>query len=334
MKVQRTPAEEEQIKFVLKGNETFFKTFKCDWTANVLDDLHYRLYGKIPRNFLINISGLIGTPTGIFKSTLGLQIALTLDPLFDLHKRVAFSVNDLLDKVKKHSEFVFTDEEFVKFQNEYKGTYEVYESHAKEYNSSGQLCTKLVLLTKMIFFLDEQTKTLRVGSLIRLQNLIDTCRQRQICFITCGVESYDMNFSTYDLLRIQESHDKYLPEKTVRYGVHDKDKDIYYGYFMWEIFPLTNPMWLKFWKVYSRLKTNFQRVAISQQTSSMDYDNYANDITEEEEYEKCFRITKKGIKKLESNLLRSLILRLFPDLTNQERETILSTIKLRLKDGN
>lgn len=328
MKLLRTPAEKEQIRKLILENPTFINVFNKDWTKNVIDDLSYKLYGKIPRNFLINISGLIGTPTGIFKSTLGLQIALTLDNTFTLQNRVAFTINSLIDKVRDNSEFYMTDYQLYKFKDEYEGEYEIHKLKKPIYNFQNELCNNLVLLRKMIFFLDEQTKSLKTGSLVRLKNLIDTCRERQLCFITCGVDSYEMNFSTYDLQRIQESHDNYLPKKTVQYAVYDRERDIYYGYFKWNITPLTDLNWNNFWKKYSILKTEFQRNVMQQQINSMDYEDYAMEIIESEDFDKCFVETKTG-ERLLISLLRSLIIKKFPDLTNQERDTILAEVRIQ-----
>lgn len=295
-----------------------------------MDDLRYKLYGKIPRNFLINIGGLIGDKTGIFKSTLGLQIALELDPFFNLKQRVAFSINQLLDKVKNNTEYNLCNICYFKFKKDFQGTYEVYEEKTQKCDNCDNMADVLVLLTKMIFFLDEQTRTLKTGGIVRLQNLVDTCRQRQICFITCGVEQYDMSFTTYSFKRIQESHDDYLPKKRVRYGVYDDDKHIYYGYFQWDIIPLTDQFWNNFWKEYSKFKTNFQRVAISQQTQSQNYEEYAQEIIESDEFVKCFKITKQGNKIMQASLVRNLIYKRFPDLTQQDRDNILAEIKMIL----
>lgn len=329
-KTQRSPAEFEQIKSMIQKNHTFVNVFRKDWTKNVIDDLSNRLYGKIPRNFLINLSGLIGTPTGIFKSTLGLQLALTLDPMFTIVKRVAFSINELLDLVRNNTEFKFTYTEYAKFVDEYKGAYDVYDIQDGSINEDGIEYRYLVLLKKLIFFLDEKTRTLKMGGMLRLQNLVDTCRQRQICFITCGVDSYDLSFSTYDLMRIQESSDDYLPEKQVRYAVYDRQRDLFYGYFKWNIWELSDPLWNNVFDEYSQLKTKFQRIAISQQISSMDYKDYGEKIIEHPQFDKCFSYTKDGKKRLLTKMLKLLVVKEYPDFTNDEREYIMSEVKLSI----
>jgi len=338
MKAGRTDAEVVQIRNMLQNSSTFYNVFREDWTEKVLKDLNNRLYGKIPRNFLINIGGLIGTSTGIFKSSMGLQIALYLDPFFNLKQRVAFSINQLLDKVKNYSEYSLCNSCYHKFKDTYKGTYEVYnDDDEKKCDNCENISDKLVLLTKLIFFLDEQTKTLKRGGIYRLMNLVDTCRQRQICFITCGVDQYELNLHTYSLKRIQESHDDYLPKKRVRYGVYDDKRDIYYGYFQWDITELSNPHWNSIWTEYSKMKTNFQRVAISQQTQAMSFEEYAQEIIDSDDFIKCFKTLRDGRKSFQSAIARNIIYQRFPDLTHNERDMILSQIKMTIyanENGN
>lgn len=335
MRVHRTKAEVEQIKKYLSENSTFYKCYTTDFTEEVIEDLRYKLYGRIPRNFLINISGLIGSATGIFKSTMGLQIALRLDPFFNLKQRVAFSINNLLDKIERYSEYSLCPKCYMLFQKQYKGTYEMIQEEQGETRCENcdNIAQITILLTKLIFFLDEQTKTLRVGGLTRLQNIIDTVRQRQICFITCGVDTYDMNFSTYQLQRIQESSDKFLPKKRVRYAVYDDRRDIYYGYFNWDITPLTDIRWKTVWTDYSKMKQDFQRVAISQKITSMRFEEYAEEVMTDMDYPKVWKQTKRGTV-IDKPLLESLIFKKFPDLTNQQRNYILQEIRLMTKETN
>lgn len=331
MRTQRSPAETEQIKQLIMSDKTFHKVFANDWTDNVMEDLRNRLFGKIPRNFVMNITGLIGTPTGIFKSAMGLQLAFALDPTFTLKRRVAFSVNEMLDKIRNYSEYRLCNRCFFNFQKSYLGTYETANDiKNQKCDNCDAMANINVLFTKMVFFLDEQTKTLKTGGLIRLMNIIDTARQRQICFITCGVEGYDLSFTTYNLKRVQESSDDFLPAKKVRYAVYDENRHIYYGYFSWDITPLSDPMWKKIWKEYSVMKTNFQRVALAQQTQSMNFEEYAQEIIDSDEFLKCFKILKDGRKIFQSSLARNLIYQRFSDLTRDEREMILSQIKMDL----
>jgi len=329
MKVYRTKSETMQIEALLQENITFYRVFQDDWTKTVIDDLKYRLFGRIPRNFLVNIGGLIGVPTGIFKSTLGIQFCLHLDPTFNLVQRVGFSINQLLDKVRDNSEYFLCNKCYYDFQKSYSGTYETHPAEKEQpCNNCSNMADKLVLLTKMIFFLDEQTKTLKQGALIRLQNLVDTCRQRQICFVTCGVDQYGMHFSTYQLKRVQESSDDYLPLKRVKYAVYDDARDIYYGYFQWDVTPLTDPTWKKVFDEYSKMKTNFQRVAIAQRTQAMNFEEYADEILNSDDFQKCFKPLKSGGKTLQTALLRNVIYQRYPDNTAEDRNNILAQIKM------
>jgi len=328
MRTNRTPAEKRQIQEMMLNHKTFYAVFQDDWTNNVLDDLRNRLYGRIPRNFLLNITGLIGTPTGIFKSSMGLQIALILDPLFNVEQRIGFSINGLLDKIQEHTEYSLCPKCFSDFRKSYFGTFEVIkEESEKQCENCDNIAENTVLLTKMVFFLDEQTKTLKTGGLARLQNLMDTVRQRQICLITCGVEEYNMHFTTYHLQRVQESSDDYLPKKRVRFGVYDDKRDLYYGYFQWDLIPLSDPKWKFLWDKYSKIKQNFQRVAIAQQISSMAFEEYAEEIMACDDFEHCWHISKNGTK-IDTGLLKNVIYKRYPDLTEHERSMILSEVRM------
>jgi len=300
-----------------------------------MDDLQYRLNGKIPRNFLLNIKGLIGTPTGIFKSTMGLQIAFALDPNFNLKQRVAFSVNQLLDKIKENTEYNLCGLCCFNFTKGYKGTYETIDLKKEiKCDNCDNVATNTILLTKLIFFLDEQTQTLKTGGMIRLANIVDTVRQRQICFITCGVEAYDFHFITYELRRVQESDDDYLPAKQVRYVVFDPERDLYYGYYRWDITPLTNPKWKEIWSEYSTMKSEFQRIAMSGQISQMDFDDYATEVINSEDFSQCFRMTQAGRKTFQPSIAKMMVFKFYPDFTRDEREMVLSCIKVILAQNN
>jgi len=331
VKTERTDAEKAQIEHMLDSHDTFYKVFREDWTQKVIDELKYRLYGKIPRNFLINVGGLIGTPTGIFKSSMGLQIAIHLDPLFNLKERVAFSVNELLMKVETNSEKEMCYDHLQEFTSTYTGTYEM-QNEKLSVCHCGQPSVARVLLTKMIFFLDEQTQTLKHGGLLRLQNIVDTVRQRQICFVTCGVDKYGFNYTTYSLQRVQESADKYLPKKRVRYAVHDSERDMYYGYFLWDITELSDLKWNNVWTEYSQMKQQFQRVALAQQISGMDYGEMAVKVMEDPRFQQCVSM-KNGKLVANSNLTKNIILKIYPDLTNEDRAMILAEIRFLLNES-
>jgi hypothetical protein len=327
LSVKRTEVEKDQIINLMRKDTTFRLIFTKNYTQFFLDDLHNRLYGKIPRNWVINITGLIGTPTGIFKSSMGLQIALSLDPSFNLKERVAFTINQLLDKIREFSEFSFCQEHLDKFKKFYEGSYDIMQP---DENAKCRACKKkansLILMRKLIFFLDELTHTLKIGDVMRLKNIIDACRERQLCFFTCGIPEYDLSFSTYSLQRVEESDDKFLPLKRVRYAVRDSEKKYYYGYFVWDVIPLTNPEWNDFWGEYSVYKTRFQRQAIAQQVGEFGMEKYAQKIRAMPEFEQCFYYTKKGIRKLHLGKLENLIVKFFPDFTHIQRKYIKNEI--------
>jgi len=120
----------------------------------------------------------------------------------------------------------------------------------------------------------------------------------------------------------------------VRYAVYDDQRDLFYGYFKWNITPLSDPRWKSFWDEYSKMKTEFQRIAISGQTTQMNFEEYAEQVMNDENFEKCFKETKDGRQIFQSSLAKNLIFKHFPDMTENEKSMILSQIKLLLQDEN
>ena len=97
--------EKHDMIDLAKTNQSFYDVWKqkLDITEYLFSELREIMYGRIPRNFVINIKGNIGRQTGIFKSSMGCQIALDLDPTFNVEERVGFTPNQLLDKIKMYA---------------------------------------------------------------------------------------------------------------------------------------------------------------------------------------------------------------------------------------
>ena len=95
---------------------------------------------------------------------------------------------------------------------------------------------------------------------------------------------------------------------------------------------MTDYDWNAFWKEYSEMKTEFQRIAISQQIQSMNYEDYAQEVMELEDFVKCFKYTKDGRQIMQSQLVMALITKKYPDLTEREKNLILSEIKFMSYD--
>lgn len=254
---------------------------KIDYTNILIDEISGFLNGSIPRNFVINIGGLIGRDTGIFKTSLGLQVSLKLDPYFNIKERVAFTPNQLNEKIKLHGKN----------------------------------------LRKAIFFLDERTKDLKKSATMRLSNIIESCRERQFCFILVGVSEDIFTISDYFLKRVGESSDSYLPKKTVYYSVSKKidNRNMYRGYIKWNITPLSNNKWNKIWnEEYMPLKQQFQQMAIEQNITAMPLKQISLEFMKSEGFEIC--IKESG--KINKQSLKKEIYKRFPDVTADERDYI------------
>ena len=258
---------------------------KNDYTNVLFGEIGYFLNGNIPRNFVINIGGLVGRFTGIFKTSLGLQIAMKNDPYFNVKERLAFTPNQLNEKIKKYGSDV----------------------------------------RKAIFVLDERTKDLKKSAVMRLSNIIETCRERQFCFILIGVDDNEFTISDYILGRMGESDDKYLPKKTVYYSVKKKieKRTMYRGYIKHNIIPLSNKRWNKVWNIeYMKLKQEFQQLAIDQKITAMPLKQIALEFMKRNNFLDC--INEKG--KLNKQSLRREVYKSFSDVTSDERNYIYSEV--------
>ena len=290
--IQLTPTEQDDVIELCRANPTFHQYIyraKRDYTNEFMRELRDVVYGKIPRNFVLNIKAGIGRQRGVFKSSFGNQLAITLDPQFNVKERVAFTTYDLNEKIKKYA---------------------------------GE---------KQIFLLDEQVRDLKYASEQRLANIIDACRERQLCFIMIGVQEAITTISDYQLERLGESEDKYLPEKTVAFCLKKKlgTSPQYRGFIKWELTPLTGnklgsnatltpKIWAKFWEEYMLLKRHHQQKAIDQQLTSFNFKDASIKLRKLKDFEAC--TNPNGI--LNKQKLKNLIYIKFPDVTNEERKMI------------
>lgn len=277
-----TPTEIDDIKELSNVNSTLKGALKKDYTDVLFKDLNMRLYGAIPRNWVVNIQGLIGTPTGVFKTSLGIKIAMTLDKSFTPEERMGFTANEVNDKISEYA-------------------------------------TK-----KQVFMLDEQVHDLKMSAINRLANIIESCREQQLCFILCGVPKETLTFSSWLLERFDESDDKYLPKKRVRYLVKNPLNNLYRGHIKVDIPPLTNPKWRNIWDRYMIMKTEHQEKVKKQQITGFNFEIHAEDIKKNI---KDFEVMKKdGLMRLYKQKVKNYIYKKFPDITNEERHLIYDEI--------
>lgn len=294
MKWFHTPVEKAHIMEVGSRYPSLFKALKKDWTQIMNDDLNYRLNGAIPRNWVLNIRGLIGTPTGIFKSSMGMCIARALDPTFTIKERVAFTPAELNKKIKQYAD------------------------------------------RHQVFFMDEQVHDLKESQMLKLQNIVESNREQQMCFVFCGVPKQYKTFSTFSLERFDETPDELLPKKSVRYMVRNPETDEFRGFIQYEIPVLKDPQgnltdWGKFWEEYMVRKTEHQNRVRFESITSFDYEHYAKEFMEENDFAQFLKVTSKGDTRLDMTLIGMSIRKKYADFTQQEKQDIIKFVSILIE---
>ena len=260
-------------------------------STNIIDgEVKNILTGAFPRNFVMNITGLIGRQTGILKSALGIQKAIEYSEKynlkFDINKHLAFTPTDLSEQVKEYG------------RNE----------------------------RDIMWVLDERTRTLKHATVNILQNIIESCREKRFCFVLIGVDETQFTISDYRLERLGESDDKYLPNKTVYYVV-SKNLDgrrLYRGFYRYNIIPLTDKKWSNFWNnYYMPRKVEYEEKAIIHSLTGIDLGKNASQVIDHPKFDDCFI---KG--KLNNRYLKTIVYEIFQDRTQEERDLILNKVML------
>jgi len=261
--------------------------YKINYTKPFFTEVYDTLNGPYTLNIVLNIKGGIGRQTGIFKSSLGCQIALELDPQFCIDKNLAFTYNELDDKVKKYG---------------------------KERKNQ-------------VFVLDEQMRDLKQSAILRLCNIIDSCRERGMSFIVMGVPEIlgVRTFSDYQLERFGESNNTHLPKKSIYYAVR-KTADsgrFYLGYIRWNVTPLTDKKWGEFWDKYMVRKIEHQHNVMEGHASGFNFENHAKELMARDEF---MQKIISDVGKLKRPVLKFEVYREFPDVTKDERNMIYNYI--------
>jgi len=195
--------------------------------------------------------------------------------------------------------------------------------------SSDQLNAKIERYAnrKQIFMMDEALRDLKFGNELITSNIIENCREKQLCFVLCGVQERTLTFSDYFLDRIGESSDSYLPKKTVYFSVSKEIefKKEYRGYISINLPPLLkdkNDDWNNMWKEYMFLKDEHEKKVIKQQVTGFDFEERANRILKNK---KIIEAVFDGVK-INRQLLKNIIYKIYPDITNDNRKMIYTHI--------
>jgi hypothetical protein len=255
-----TKSEMQDVKDLASTNTSFMNNVikkRIDYTAILKDELLNILYGKIPRNFIINIKSCIGSPTGVFKSSLGLQFAIELDPTFNVFERVAFTPNQLNDLIKKHAKRrqIFVLDEQVR---DLKMSAETRLANIAESCRERQICIIMVGVA-------ERFMTISHYHLERFGESDDDHLPKKTVY--------------YILKKIVES------------------KRVYRGYIHHDITPLTDVSWRTIWDDYMQLKSDHQDAAIKQEITGFNFEKKAKELASEKEFvEGCFNEDGKLLK--------------------------------------
>lgn len=254
------------------------------------------LNAKIPRSFVIVINGKIGRKTGILKTALGIQYALKMaeesNIEIDLNKHLAFTPDELCEKIEKYG--------------------------------SG------IDKRRIIWILDERIRDKKRGAYMRLANVIESCREKQFCFILIGVPESEFTIQDYSFERLGESSDFFLPNKTVYFAVDKKVETAknYIGYIKYNLIPLTDKKWGYFWnKEYMPLKQQHEENVIGQRVSMVNIDDRAISVIKSNEFKEFLNISIDEGRTLTKSQIRLFVYKKYPDLTVDERDMIVTQIQ-------
>jgi len=234
-----TETEQYDIKELVNENRSFYDSIisaeKNDYTNTLMNELRSIFYSQIPRAFILNVRGRIGRLSGIFKTAMGLQIALSIDDDFSVEERVGFTPDDLLQKVKatKGRQKIFFLDEYI---NDLKVGALLRMRNVMENCRESQynfICCGI----------PEQTITYTDYTLERVGESDDAVLPDKTVY--------------------------YSVKKNVDW------RSFYRGYFKWNIIPLSNAKWKSVWDTYSKMKREHQDNVINSQVSHIDYHSKA-----------------------------------------------------------
>ena len=103
-----------------------------------------------------------------------------------------------------------------------------------------------------------------------------------------------------------------------------KDAD----YFKWNVTPLINENWKQVWNEYMIKKTDYEQNATNQSLTGLPIESIALNVYNNKNFKICLKENKQGKLSIETGILKNLIYKQFPDVTNEERSMLLNEVKL------
>lgn len=183
-------------------------------------------------------------------------------------------------------------------------------------------------IRKQIFMLDEVVRDLKQSAELRLANIIDSCREKQLCFVIVGVPEKFFTFSDYYFERLGESDDKFLPKKTIYYSVYKlvDGRKFYRGFIRWNVTQLDEPNWASFWESYMVRKTQHESRVIEQNVTGYDFKKSCELLLGRYTLADFVKSLKSGNKSVDASKVKNIVYLTFPDITNDERQMIKSEL--------
>ena len=255
-----TDSEVADIRDKSGSSPTFYDYViveKENVTGQILTELDTILNGKIPRNFVIMIKGGIGRQSGIFKSCLGHQLALKLDPTFTYEERVGFTINELTDKIKK-----------------YGGKKQIYVLDERVRDLKTGAFIRLANIIESCR--EDQLSFIVIG--IPDTNFV----MPDYCFERLG-ESDD------------DELPKKTVYYSVRKDFENKRH--YRGFLRWNITELSDKQWGEYWNEYMTHKKVHQERAKKQELTGFDFKKHSNALMKSNEFRGCIDFDRGKLKK-------------------------------------
>jgi len=243
------------IKEMIGSYPSFYKNIwlqKIMLTDEITERLRNLMFGKIPRNFIINVRGLIGRKSGIFKTSMAMQLALELDSSFNIRERVGMTTYQLEEKIEKYGakKQVFLLDEQI---HDLKKGSEQRLANIAENCRENQIC-------------------------------LIQCGVPEY-FITYSDYYFErIGESSDDLLPKKTVY--YAVRKLV------EQRKSYRGIFRWNITPLSDKIWGNMWKKYMVLKQEHQDRVKKSQVTGFDFRKKARSIVLTDEFDMCIRKDK------------------------------------------
>ena len=175
-----------------------------------------------------------------------------------------------------------------------------------------------------VFVRDEISRTLRFRSQIEVEQLIETNREQQLCFILIGVPE-DIVSSTHYAL---ESVDWDENSEVNRFALKHTKTHKYRGAFLIALPKNKQHKFYTEWNKYMKRKVSFQQKVRNRMVERFDPTEKAREFTQTENYKICFKLNTKGNIQLNKGKLQVELFKKYSSLTNEERRMISTEINL------